>query len=155
MSVALTFVSKVNVKMTKLAHQIQIMNTVAQQERFDAIIEAEGKIEPKDWMPDAYRKTLVRQMSQHAHSEVVGMLPEGRWITRAPSLRRKVALLAKIQDEAGHGLYLYSAAETLGTTREEMVNNKQKLYELGGTLPDAHFKWDKKKDAEVHGNDRH
>ena len=80
------------------------------QESIDAVI----KIEPKDWMPDAYRKTLIRQISQHAHSEIVGMLPEGNWIARAPSLRRKVALLAKVQDEAGHGLYLYSAAETLG-----------------------------------------
>ena len=88
---------------------------------FDRKIENEVKIEPKDWMPDAYRKNLVRQMAQHAHSEIVGMLPEGNWITRAPSLRRKVALLAKIQDEAGHGLYLYSAAETLGKDRETMV----------------------------------
>ena len=78
-------------------------------------------IEPKDWMPEAYRKTLVRQMSQHAHSEIVGMLPEGNWITRAPNLRRKAILLAKVQDEAGHGLYLYSAAETLGTSRDEMI----------------------------------
>ena len=83
--------------------------------RFQAHIDAEGKIEPKDWMPDAYRRTLVRQISQHAHSEYVGMLPEGNWLTRAPTLRRKAALMAKIQDEAGHGLYLYSAAETLGT----------------------------------------
>ncbi len=78
-------------------------------------------IEPKDWMPEKYRKTLIRQISQHAHSEIVGMLPEGNWITRAPSLRRKVALLAKVQDEAGHGLYLYSAAETLGISRDEMT----------------------------------
>ena len=81
--------------------------------KFQAKVDAEIKIEPKDWMPDKYRKTLVRQISQHAHSEIVGMLPEGNWITRAPSLRRKIALLAKVQDEAGHGLYLYSAAETL------------------------------------------
>ena len=80
------------------------------------------KIEPKDWMPDRYRKQLVRMMSQHAHSEIVGMLPEGNWITRAPNLRRKVALLAKVQDEAGHGLYLYSSSETLGATREEMTS---------------------------------
>ena len=93
---------------------------VSLEERFQARIDAEQKIEPKDWMPEAYRKTLIRQISQHAHSEVVGMLPEGNWITRAPSLRRKVALLAKIQDEAGHGLYLYSAAETLGISREEL-----------------------------------
>ncbi len=85
-------------------------------------IDAEVKIEPKDWMPDAYRKTLVRQISQHAHSEIVGMLPEGNWITRAPSLKRKIGLLAKVQDEAGHGLYLYSAAETLGTSRGEMMD---------------------------------
>lgn len=90
--------------------------------KFQAKVDAEIKIEPKDWMPDAYRKTLIRQISQHAHSEIVGMLPEGNWITRAPSLRRKIALLAKVQDEAGHGLYLYSAAETLGATREEMVD---------------------------------
>lgn len=88
---------------------------------FDKKIEDEIKIEPKDWMPDDYRKNLIRQMAQHAHSEVVGMLPEGNWITRAPSLRRKVALLAKIQDEAGHGLYLYSAAETLGKDRDRLV----------------------------------
>lgn len=90
---------------------------------FDKKIENEVKIEPKDWMPDAYRKTLIRQISQHGHSEIVGMLPEGNWITRAPSMRRKVALLAKIQDEAGHGLYLYSAAETMGTDRETMVQD--------------------------------
>ncbi len=89
---------------------------------FQEKIDAEVKIEPKDPMPDAYRKTLVRQISQHAHSEVVGMLPEGNWITRAPSLRRKVALLAKVQDEAGHGLYLYSAAETLGASRKELID---------------------------------
>lgn len=86
-------------------------------------IEREIKIEPRDWMPDAYRKTLVRQISQHAHSEIVGMLPEGNWITRAPSLKRKAILIAKVQDEAGHGLYLYSAAETLGTSREETIND--------------------------------
>lgn len=91
------------------------------EQQFQDRIDAEMKIEPKDWMPDAYRKTLIRQISQHAHSEIVGMLPEGNWITRAPSLRRKVALLAKVQDEAGHGLYLYGAAETLGIDREEMI----------------------------------
>jgi len=90
-------------------------------EAFEARVAADEFIEPKDWMPDAYRKTLVRQISQHAHSEIVGMLPEGNWITRAPSLRRKAILLAKVQDEGGHGLYLYCAAETLGTSREEMV----------------------------------
>ncbi len=88
---------------------------------FEARISADEFIEPKDWMPDAYRRTLVRQISQHAHSEIVGMLPEGNWIGRAPSLRRKAILLAKVQDEAGHGLYLYSAAETLGTSRGQMV----------------------------------
>jgi ring-1,2-phenylacetyl-CoA epoxidase subunit PaaA len=89
---------------------------------FQARIDAEERIEPNDWMPAAYRKTLTRQISQHAHSEIVGMLPEGNWITRAPSLRRKAALLAKVQDECGHGLYLYAAAETLGTSREELVD---------------------------------
>ncbi|WP_257169210.1 1,2-phenylacetyl-CoA epoxidase subunit PaaA [Bradyrhizobium sp. SRS-191] len=90
--------------------------------RFQARIDAEERIEPNAWMPAAYRKTLVRQISQHAHSEIVGMLPEGNWITRAPSLRRKAALLAKVQDECGHGLYLYAAAETLGASREELVD---------------------------------
>jgi ring-1,2-phenylacetyl-CoA epoxidase subunit PaaA len=93
------------------------------EQEFQAKIDAEIKIEPKDWMPDAYRKTLVRQISQHAHSEVVGMLPEGNWITRAPSLRRKAVLLAKVQDEAGHGLYLYSAVETLGTSRDQTIED--------------------------------
>src|SRR5690349_4506322 len=88
---------------------------------FHEKIESEIKIEPKDWMPEKYRQTLIRQVSQHAHSEIVGMLPEGNWITRAPSLKRKAILLAKVQDEAGHGLYLYSAAETLGISREEML----------------------------------
>lgn len=91
------------------------------EERFEARI-ADGEfIEPKDWMPDHYRKTLVRQISQHAHSEIVGMLPEGNWISRAPTLKRKAILLAKVQDEGGHGLYLYSAAETLGTSRDQML----------------------------------
>jgi ring-1,2-phenylacetyl-CoA epoxidase subunit PaaA len=89
---------------------------------FQSRIDADERIEPNDWMPAAYRKTLTRQISQHAHSEIVGMLPEGNWITRAPSLRRKAALLAKVQDECGHGLYLYAAAETLGTSREELVD---------------------------------
>jgi ring-1,2-phenylacetyl-CoA epoxidase subunit PaaA len=101
------------------------METLAQdltpEEQFQARIDADIRIEPKDWMPDAYRKTLIRQISQHAHSELVGMLPEGNWITRAPSLKRKSILLAKVQDEAGHGLYLYSAAETLGTSRDQML----------------------------------
>ncbi len=91
------------------------------QEIFDDKVAREIKIEPKDWMPEEYRKTLIRQISQHAHSEIVGMLPEGNWITRAPSLRRKATLLAKVQDEAGHGLYLYAAAETMGISREEMI----------------------------------
>ena len=90
---------------------------------FQQRIDAEIKIEPKDWMPDAYRKTLVRQISQHAHSEIVGMLPEGNWISRAPSLKRKAILIAKVQDEAGHGLYLYSACETLGTSREQTIDD--------------------------------
>src|SRR3981081_1434873 len=89
---------------------------------FQARIDAEERIEPNDWMPAAYPKKLTRQISQHAHTEIVGMLPEGNWITRAPTLRRKVALLAKVQDECGHGLYLYAAAETLGTSREELVD---------------------------------
>ncbi|MFM0277779.1 1,2-phenylacetyl-CoA epoxidase subunit A [Paraburkholderia sediminicola] len=93
----------------------------AELARFDAIMTVDGKIEAQDWMPDAYRKTLIRQISQHAHSEIVGMLPEGNWISRAPSLKRKAILLAKVQDEAGHGLYLYSAVETLGVTRDETV----------------------------------
>jgi ring-1,2-phenylacetyl-CoA epoxidase subunit PaaA len=90
--------------------------------RFEAKIGNEEKIEPKDWMPDEYRKTLIRQIAQHAHSEIVGMLPEGNWITRAPSLKRKLALIAKVQDEAGHGLYLYSACETLGVSREALLD---------------------------------
>src|SRR5215213_7543608 len=92
---------------------------------FEARVAADEFIEPKDWMPEAYRRTLVRQISQHAHSEIIGMQPEGNWITRAPSLRRKAALLAKVQDEGGHGLYLYAAAETLGVSREEL--NEQLL----------------------------
>ena len=93
------------------------------EERFQNKIDKDIRIEPNDWMPDAYRKTLVRQISQHAHSEIVGMLPEGNWITRAPNLRRKAVLLAKVQDEAGHGLYLYSAVETLGADREETIDD--------------------------------
>ncbi len=92
-------------------------------ESFEAYVAANKKIEPKDWMPDDYRRTLIRQISQHAHSEIVGMLPEGNWITRAPSLKRKAILLAKVQDEAGHGLYLYSAAETLGANRQDLIND--------------------------------
>ncbi|NCT84692.1 MAG: 1,2-phenylacetyl-CoA epoxidase subunit A [Comamonadaceae bacterium] len=94
---------------------------LAREEAFEARIDAGDFIEAKDWMPDHYRKTLIRQISQHAHSEIVGMLPEGNWITRAPTLKRKAILLAKVQDEGGHGLYLYAAAETLGTSRDEMT----------------------------------
>jgi ring-1,2-phenylacetyl-CoA epoxidase subunit PaaA len=97
------------------------MDTEELLEIFNDKLEREIKIEPRDWMPDEYRKALIRQISQHAHSEIVGMLPEANWITRAPSLRRKATLLAKVQDEAGHGLYLYCAAETLNITREEMT----------------------------------
>jgi ring-1,2-phenylacetyl-CoA epoxidase subunit PaaA len=93
------------------------------EKRFQEKIDKEIKIEPNDWMPDEYRKTLIRQISQHAHSEIVGMLPEGNWITRAPNLRRKAVLLAKVQDEAGHGLYLYSSVETLGADREDTIDD--------------------------------
>jgi len=99
------------------------MATLDLEKIFLGKIDNEIKIEPKDWMPDAYRKTNIRQVSQHAHSEIVGMLPEGAWISRAPSLKRKAILIAKVQDEAGHGLYLYSACETLGITREETIND--------------------------------
>jgi len=92
------------------------------EKNFQEKVDQEIRIEPKDWMPEKYRQTLIRQISQHAHSEIVGMLPEGNWITRAPSLKRKAILLAKVQDEAGHGLYLYSAAETMGITRDEMIS---------------------------------
>lgn len=95
-------------------------DTATGQDRFDAIIAADEKVEPRDWMPDGYRATLIRQMAQHAHSEVVGMQPEANWITRAPTLLRKAILMAKVQDEAGHGLYLYSATETLGVSRDEL-----------------------------------
>lgn len=98
-------------------------NIVDLEKHFQDRVDAEQRIEPKEWMPDAYRKTLIRQISQHAHSEIVGMLPERNWLTRAPSLNRKAVLLAKIQDEAGHGLYLYSAAETLGAAREDLLND--------------------------------
>jgi ring-1,2-phenylacetyl-CoA epoxidase subunit PaaA len=94
----------------------------ALEERFQHRVDAEEKIEPKDWMPERYRKTLIRQISQHAHSEIVGMLPEGNWITRAPSLLRKTILIAKVQDEGGHGAYLYSAAETLGVSRDQLID---------------------------------
>jgi ring-1,2-phenylacetyl-CoA epoxidase subunit PaaA len=98
------------------------MSAINQEELFQQRVDQEIKIEARDWMPDDYRKTLIRQISQHAHSEIVGMLPEGNWITRAPSLIRKLILIAKVQDEAGHGLYLYSAAETLGISRDELVD---------------------------------
>jgi ring-1,2-phenylacetyl-CoA epoxidase subunit PaaA len=96
---------------------------ISLEQRFQAYVDADNKVEPKDWMPEKYRKTMIRQISQHAHSEVVGMLPEANWITRAPSLRSKLILLAKVQDEGGHGLYLYSAAETLGISREELLED--------------------------------
>lgn len=102
--------------------KIKTVEEQQQEDAFEARIAAGDFIEAKDWMPEHYRKTLVRQISQHAHSEIVGMLPEGNWITRAPTLKRKAILLAKVQDEAGHGLYLYSAAETLGTSRDQMLN---------------------------------
>ncbi len=98
------------------------MQTPDLENIFEDKVSKEIKIEPKDWMPETYRKTLIRQISQHAHSEIVGMLPEGEWITKAPTLRRKATLLAKVQDEAGHGLYLYSAAETMGISRDEMTD---------------------------------
>ncbi len=94
----------------------------AQEQEFEARIAADRKVEPRDWMPEAYRRTLVRQISQHAHSEVVGMLPEGNWLTRAPTLKRKAILMAKVQDEGGHGLYLYAAAETLGVSRDTLLD---------------------------------
>ncbi len=102
-----------------------MMNEEQKLNQFQARIDADEKIEPRDWMPDGYRKTLIRQMSQHAHSEVIGMQPEGNWVLRAPSLRAKKILLAKIQDEGGHGLYLYSATETLGIDRTEMIEQLQ------------------------------
>src|SRR5690554_2163516 len=109
--------------------------TIEEREReFQEKIDANQKIEPKEWMPDEYRRQLIRMISQHAHSEIIGMLPEGNWITRAPSLRRKAVLLAKIQDEAGHGLYLYSACETLGVSRDELYeqlhSGKAKYYSI-------------------------
>ncbi|MBT9457389.1 MAG: 1,2-phenylacetyl-CoA epoxidase subunit A [Burkholderiaceae bacterium] len=105
-----------------VAAKVKSVEDAQREEAFEARIAAGDFIEAKDWMPEHYRKTLVRQISQHAHSEIVGMLPEGNWITRAPTLKRKAILLAKVQDEGGHGLYLYSAAETLGTTRDQMLD---------------------------------
>ena len=104
-------------------HQSAELEDAAQLEAFMQRVDEEEKIEAKDWMPERYRRTLVRQISQHAHSEIIGMQPEGNWLTRAPSLKRKAILLAKVQDEAGHGLYLYGAAETLGVSRDQMVAN--------------------------------
>jgi len=104
------------------ANQPAVVEDPERLAAFESRVAADEFIEPNDWMPEAYRRTLVRQISQHAHSEIVGMLPEGNWLTRAPSLKRKAILLAKIQDEGGHGLYLYCAAETLGTSREEMID---------------------------------
>src|SRR6185436_14476918 len=101
---------------------VRSADDLQREERFETRIDAGEFIEAKDWMPEHYRKTLLRQISQHAHSEIVGMLPEGNWLTRAPTLKRKAILLAKIQDEGGHGLYLYAAAETLGTSRDQMVD---------------------------------
>ena len=104
------------------AKRVRSLEEMTPEERaFQQRIDADIKIEPKDWMPEAYRKTLIRQISQHAHSEIVGMLPEGNWITRAPTLKRKAILMAKVQDEGGHGLYLYAAAETLGVSRDELI----------------------------------
>src|SRR3954463_10985517 len=98
-------------------HAVEAINA-----RFEERVAAEEKVEPNDWMPEKYRATLIRQIAQHAHSEIIGMQPEGAWLTRAPSLRRKAILLAKVQDEAGHGLYLYSAAETLGVDRADLLD---------------------------------
>ena len=112
------------------SHDISGARDEALLQEFDQTIDAEQRVEPRDWMPDGYRKTLIRQIAQHAHSEIIGMQPEGNWLTRAPSLRRKAILMAKVQDEAGHGLYLYSAAETLGADRsdltEKLIEGKQK-----------------------------
>ena len=118
------------------------MNEQIFQERIDA----EKKIEPKDWMPEDYRKHLIRQISQHAHSEVIGMQPEGNWISRAPTLRAKMILLAKVQDEAGHGLYLYSACETLGVSRQELV---QQLHD-GKSMDSARERAKRREKASQH-----
>ena len=107
--------------MSNKIYPMKEINMTALEQLFQSKIEKDIKIEPKDWMPEAYRKTLIRQISQHAHSEIIGMLPEGNWITRAPNLRRKAVLLAKVQDEAGHGQYLYSAMETLGESRDKSM----------------------------------
>jgi len=104
------------------APALKVAESAERLQRFQERIDADGRIEPQDWMPEAYRRTLVRQISQHAHSEIVGMLPEGNWISRAPSLKRKAILIAKVQDEGGHGQYLYSAAETLGAERADLID---------------------------------
>src|ERR1700716_95845 len=108
--------------MTTLAPESGSVDEAELAAGFDRLIAEESRIEPRDWMPAGYRRTLVRQIAQHAHSEIIGMQPEGNWITRAPSLRRKAILIAKVQDEAGHGLYLYSAAETLGADRADLTS---------------------------------
>ena len=115
--------SKKSLSLNLITSYMKEQNLVDLEAAFNEKLKQEIRIEPKDWMPDAYRKTLIRQISQHAHSEIVGMLPEGNWITRAPNLRRKAVLLAKVQDEAGHGQYLYSAMETLGASREQSIED--------------------------------
>src|SRR2546428_11483201 len=115
------------------AKKLRALEDMGPEERaFQERVDADVKIEPKDWMPDAYRHNLIRQISQHAHSEIVGMLPEGNLITRAPTLRRKEVLIAKVQDEGGHGMFLYSAAETLGISRQQMLEQL-----LAGTAKDS------------------
>ena len=122
---------------TQQTEDVPEVVTASDLERdFQAIIDGEGRIEPRDAMPEAYRKNLIRQIAQHAHSEIIGMQPEGNWISRAPSLRRKAILMAKVQDEAGHGLYLYAAAETLGVDRADLV-----LHPLGNDAPKCHNRW--------------
>src|SRR3982750_1868901 len=113
------YAQQVDTGLTKVTSATEMTE---QERAFQARIDADIKIEPRDWMPEAYRRTLVRQIQQHAHSEIVGMLPEGNWIGRAPTLQRKAILLAKVQDEGGHGLYLYAAAETLGTSRDQLID---------------------------------
>ncbi len=108
--------------MDTLLSNVETPDLEALEHQFDATIQHDQRVEPRDWMPEGYRKTLIRQIAQHAHSEIIGMQPEGNWLTRAPSLRRKAILLAKVQDEAGHGLYLYSAAETLGADRADLTD---------------------------------
>src|SRR3982750_4225903 len=114
------YAQQVDTGLTKVTSATEMTE---QERAFQARIDADIKIEPRDWMPEAYRRTLVRQIQQHAHSEIVGMLPEGNWIGRAPTLERKAILMAKVQDEGGHGLYLYAAAETLGVTRDQLIED--------------------------------